>query len=227
MGFFKTKEEKEQERIERERRKAEETLAQTLKAEKESLLNGYYVVVKSLYAKGVLYVVQDFIVGSKEDYYDLTSYKLDLVTTVYDGYGRITRDGLLFDSEYVLFVAYSIKTKDGIEEKNNALVHVFNGDNGGYAYFENDEKKIYEKLMSEMVDNKGKSIIEVFTSLLEPDATANLINKAQEELVQRIKNEQAQATGKAIGTSIGAAILGASAANLGKSVRRLGRTMGV
>lgn len=225
MGFFKTKEEKEQEIIERKRREAEETLARTLKAEKESLLNGYYVAVKTLFAKGVLCVVQDFIIDSKEDYYDLTSYKLDLVTSVYDGYGRIMREGVLFNQEYVLFVAYSIKTKDGIEEKNNGLIHVFNGDNGGFAYIERDEKNIYEKKMSEMVDKNGKSIIEVLTSLLEPDATANLINKAQAELTQQIKNEQAQATGEAIGASIGAAILGASAANLGRSVRQFGRSI--
>lgn len=196
-----------------------------LKCNKENPLDVYYTIVKHLYVKGVLFTIQDFIVGNQEDFYDLTSYKIDLIVPVYDSYGRISRKGMLFDSEYVLFVAYSIKTKDGIEEKNNGLIHVFNGDNGGFAYIENDEKNIYEKKMNELVDNNGKSIIEVLTSLLEPDATANLINKAQAELTQQIKNEQAQATGEVIGASIGAAILGASAANLGRSVRQFGRSI--
>jgi hypothetical protein len=196
-----------------------------LKCNKENPLDVYYIIVKHLYVKGVLFTIQDFIISNKDDSYDLTSYKLDLIVPIYDGYGRIMREGVLFDSEYVLFVAYSIKTKDGIEEKNSGLIHVFNGDNGGFAYIERDEKNIYEKKMSEMVDKNGKSIIEVLTSLLEPDATANLIDKAKAELTQQIKKEQAQATGEAIGASIGAAILGASAANLGRSVRQFGRSI--
>ena len=214
MRLFKTKEEKEEKRIVKEE-----------KEYKEKMLNRYYSIVRALFTKEVLFVVQDFIVGNLEDYYDLVSYKLDLVIPIYGSFGRIIREGISFNMEYVLFVAYSIKTKDGIEEKNNELIHVFNGDNGGYAYIENDEKKIYEKKMSKMVDTNGKNIIEVYTSLLEPDATSNLINQAQNELIQQAQNEQARATGKAIGTSIGAAILGASAASLGRSVRQLGRSI--
>ena len=185
------------------------------------MLEGYYSIVKALFTRSVLHVVQDFIVENLEDYYDLVSYKFDLVVPIYGSFGRIARREILFNMEYVLFVAYSIKTKDGIEEKNNALVHVFNGDNGGYAYFENDEKKIYEKLMSEMVDNNGKNLIEVYTSLLEPNETTNLINKAQEELIQ----EQAQATGKHIEISIRAGILGTFASHLGHSVRQTGKSI--
>lgn len=197
----------------------------TLTAINGFTLDWYYKVVKHLFVSGVLYIVQDFLVNSMDDYYDLTSYKLDLALPIYDGYGRIMREGVLFDSEYVLLIAYSIKTKNNNEEKKNALIHVFNGENGGFAYIENDEKKIYEKKMSKMVDTNGKNIIEVYTSLLEPDATSNLINQAQNELIQQAQNEQARATGKAIGTSIGAVILGASAASLGRSVRQLGRSI--
>ena len=198
-----------------------------LKINNENWLDIYHIVIKQLYSKGVLFVVQDTIISNVEDYYDLTSYKLDLVLPVYDGYGRIARNVALFNSEYVLFVAYSIKTKDDVEEKKQLLLHVFNGENGGYAYIENDERKIYEKKMTEMVDKKGKSIIEVYSSLLEPNTTTNLIEQIQEELEQQAQQEQNEAMVKAVGNTVGAAILGASAANLGKSVRNLGNSFGV
>lgn len=188
-------------------------------------LSAYYIGIKNLYVSGVLFLVQDFIISNKDDSYDLTSYKLDLIVPIYDGYGRIERKGVLFNSEYVLFVAYSIKTKEGSEEKNQVLIHVFNGINGGFAYIENDEKQIYENKIKTMVDENGKNVIELLTSLLMSTTTVDLIKQIEEELTQQIKNEQAQATGEAIGASIGAAILGASAANLGRSVRQLGRSI--
>lgn len=237
MNLFKTKEEKEQERLERmararaeiekieqEKLEKEKELVEKEKNEyKEKLLNTYYAIVRTLFSKNVLYVVQDYIISNTEDYYDLTSYKLDLVIPVYDGYGRITREGTLFDSEYVLFIAYSIKRKDGDEEKKNVLIHIFNGNSGGFAYIEKDEKSIYERMMKETIDENNKSLIEVYTSILEPDATFNLINQLQEELIKQAQKEQVETIGKAVG----AAVLGASAASLGSSIRRLGRTMGV
>lgn len=223
MGLFKTKEEKEQERLERAKREEEARIIEEEKKYKESLLNMYYEDVKTLYTNGVLFVVQDFVVSNAEDCYDLTSYKLDLILSIYDGYGRIARNGALFNSEYVLFVVYSIKAKNGNEENKKLLLHVFNGENGGFAYIEKDEKKIYEEMMKEMVDKNGKSIIEVCSSLLEPNATSNLIEQAQDELIQQAQQVQAEATGKAIGTALGAAMLGASAASLGKAVRKFGR----
>ena len=181
------------------------------------------MVIKHLYSQGVLFTVQDFIISNAEDYYDLTSYKLDLILPVYDGYGRIARNGALFNSEYVLFVVYSIKTKNGDEENKKLLLHVFNGENGGFAYIEKDEKKIYEEMMKEMVDKNGKSIIEVYSSLLEPNATSNLIEQAQAELIQQAQQAQAEVTGKAIGNALGATILGASASSLGKTIRNFGK----
>lgn len=223
MRLFKTKEEKEEKRIERERRKEEERIAKEEKDYKEKMLNRYYSIVRALFTREVLYVVQDFIVGNLEDYYDLVSYKLDLVIPIYGSFGRITREGILFNMEYVLFVAYSIKTKDGIEEKNNELIHVFNGDNGGYAYLEKDEKKIYEKIMNEVVDESGKSLIEIYSSLLEQDATVNLISQIEEELIQITQIKQKGENAKGIITAIGATVVGASAVSLGHSVRQFGR----
>lgn len=213
-------EEKEQ-KIKQEKEKR--YLTKVLENNKEDWFGKYYIVIKHLYSQGVLFTVQDFIIGNAEDYYDLTSYKLDLILPVYDGYGRIARNGELFNSEYVLFVVYSIKEKNGDEENKKLLLHVFNGENGGFAYIEKDEKKIYEEKMKEMVDKNGKSIIEVYSSLLEPNATSNLIKQVQDELIKQAQKAQAEATGKAIGTALGAAMLGTSAANLGKAVRKFGR----
>lgn len=224
MGIFKTKEEKEKEQLEKARKKEEERLAKEEKEYKENLLNAYYAVVKTLFMNGTLYVVQDFFVGSLDDYYDLTSYKLELVTPIYDGVGRITRNGMMFNSEYVLFVRYSVSEKvtQNIEKKN-ALLHVFNGNSGGYAYIENDEKKIYEKRMSEMTDKNGKGIVEVYASLLDPNATNNLINQAQDELIQQAQDEQAKAIASGIASSLAVGMLAGSAAKLGKTVRDFGR----
>ena len=187
---------------------------------KKGPLSAYYIGIKNLYVSGVLFLVQDFIVSNKDDSYDLTSYKLDLIVPIYNGHGRIDRKGMLFNSEYVLFVAYSIKTKDGRDEKNQMLIHMFNGEKGGYAYIENDEKKIYENKIKTMVDEKGKSVIEVLSLLLESTTTTDLIKQIEEELTEKEK----EASRKAVGGVFASAILGASAANLGRSVRQFGRS---